>query len=301
MFLLFAALVLAVSCSRVQESAPKPAPPPLEYLGKWGEPGNEPGKLLEPVAIATDEVGNVYIADHGSRYVTKFDSEGHPLLSFQITGRPTGIAVDLGGAMYVTSEDPASLQIFFPEGDFYRQLRGTPRHRFQKLSSVAVDEYGNFFVVDSGADRIDKFNPRGRWVISWGKQGKDSGEFDDPACLAIGLDGYLYVLDKGNLRIMKFSRDGEFFGVWGIQNGAAVSVGPGTGFALSGQNVFLAHPDGHVIQVWTLDGQFRFSDALPGPISADAPMARLAVAASARNELFVLDSAARVLRYRINP
>src|SRR6266849_1340350 len=185
MLLFFAALMLVVSCSGTQEPVPKPVPPPLEYLGEWGAPGTEPGKLLEPVGIATDDVGNVYIADRGSRFVTKFDSGGHPLLSFQISGRPTGIAVDSGGAMYVSTEDPPSLQIFFPEGDFYRQFPGTPAHRFGKPGGVAVDQDGNFFVADSATNNIDKFNPRGRWVKSWGKKGQDAGQFDDPANPAI--------------------------------------------------------------------------------------------------------------------
>ena len=62
------------------------SPPLLTYVGIWGTKGTDPGKLDEPTCIATDALGNAYLADAGSRFVDKFDWKGTPLLSFQDEG-----------------------------------------------------------------------------------------------------------------------------------------------------------------------------------------------------------------------
>src|ERR1700677_448865 len=80
------------------------APLSLTYIGSWGSKGSEPGKLDDPTCIATDSLGNAYLADAGSQFIDKFDWKGSPLISFQDQAmkKPQSIAVDSGGAIYVT-------------------------------------------------------------------------------------------------------------------------------------------------------------------------------------------------------
>ena len=82
----FIALALVGSiagCSEADTRAQSQEPAPLlSYIGAWGERGDSPGQLDEPTCIATDAIGNVYIADAGSRFVEKFDARGGPLLGF---------------------------------------------------------------------------------------------------------------------------------------------------------------------------------------------------------------------------
>lgn len=104
-YLLTAALaaLLAISCGRRADPAPKPQQPPaFEFLGAWGDKGDGPGKLDAPVAFTADALGRVFFADPGSGFVHKFESSGTPLLSFEDSHvlHAAGIAVDSGGAIF---------------------------------------------------------------------------------------------------------------------------------------------------------------------------------------------------------
>ena len=126
--LLFYCSLTAAGCSQAT-SEPMPhaptAAPTLHFIGQWGAPGNGPGQLQQPSGIATNSLGDVFIVDAGSAFISKFAPEGKPLLSFQEDGlnHPQSIAVDHGGALYVTDPVRNSVFIFMPNGDHYRELR----------------------------------------------------------------------------------------------------------------------------------------------------------------------------------
>ncbi len=65
------------------------------------------GDLHQPVGIAADGSGNVYVADAGNNRVRKFDAEGAYLLEWAIEDHDKsaglfGIAADDAGNVYVT-------------------------------------------------------------------------------------------------------------------------------------------------------------------------------------------------------
>jgi tripartite motif-containing protein 71 len=292
-------LLFAVSCSDAQAPAAKPAPPPFEFLAAWGAHGSEPGQLSQPVSLATDTVGNVFVVDAANRYLTKFDSAGHPLLSFGIPQHPVSVAVDLGGAIYVGTSTPPSVSIYFPQGELIREIRGG-RPRFKKLVGIAVDDDGDFYVADADCQCIQKFNPRGRSLKNWGHGGRGPGEFDGLAAIAAGGDGNLYVLDGGNHRIQKFTRDGAFASAW---SGAANELNSLEGIvaiAASDKYVFLADAKNRAIQVRSFDGALRWTESLASHLDPAAG-ASIALSVTPKGELFVLDgSGARILRFRLH-
>ena len=78
--------------------------------------GSEPGHLDQATSIATDALGDIFIADAGSHFIHKFDPQGTPLLSFQDDWikSPQSIAVDRGGAIYTADATRGTVSIFFP-------------------------------------------------------------------------------------------------------------------------------------------------------------------------------------------
>src|SRR5579863_9815770 len=127
---LYVVLALAIACllggcSEGSTHAATEGAAPIAYIGAWGVKGDGPGQLDQPTCIATDSVGDAYIADAGSYFIHKFDPEGTPLLSFQDTAvkNPQSITVDGGGAIYVTDSVRSSAFVFFPNGDRYRELK----------------------------------------------------------------------------------------------------------------------------------------------------------------------------------
>ncbi|HTV59008.1 MAG TPA: NHL repeat-containing protein [Verrucomicrobiae bacterium] len=297
----FAAIFAGLAgCAGSQTSAQTEATPrpPLAFISSWGVKGSDPGQLEDPFNLATDAVGNVFLADGGSGYIDKFDSAGTPLLSFQQSGlkHPQWIAVDSGGAIYVSDPVRASVFVFLPDGDKYRELRVRARPSEDNLLSVAVNDDGTVYVLDGSTGRVSQFNSRLRFARSWLVPGISRGGGALAGPIEAAKDGSLYVADPGSGLIRHLTSEG----------GSEGEIGPpatggklGGRFAVSSNAIFAMDADGRMLHIFSLDGALKSSiDLAPqlGQGSRDAP----AVAASPRQELLVLDnSATRILRYRI--
>ncbi|HEX2711181.1 MAG TPA: hypothetical protein VHM88_03020, partial [Candidatus Acidoferrales bacterium] len=256
---LLAALGPVAACRRQPDPPPKPPPPPLEYLGEWGVQGDGPGQLSKPASLAVDAVGDVYIADQGSRFVHKFDPLGHPLLSFQHPWLefPDDIAVDGGGAIYVADTRRSSILIFHPDGTHLRPIRCARKGRQKQPLAVVVDDERNVFAIEAGLHKIQKFDRHGRLVKAWDLPGEAAGEYASPVDAAVGPDGFLYVLDALRGRVLKFTREGEFIAGWPGGEPSEGAVGGPGGLAVSDKYVFAGDSANHRVQVWTLDGQHK--------------------------------------------
>ena len=54
------------------------------WIKSWGEPGAGPGQFNTPHSIATDDAGNVYVADRGNGRIQVFDGDGKYLREIHI-------------------------------------------------------------------------------------------------------------------------------------------------------------------------------------------------------------------------
>lgn len=79
---------------------------------------------------------------------------------------------------------------------------------FYMPSDIAFDSQGNMYILDAGNNRIQKFNPDGKFLASIGRKGQGPAEFQYPLSLDIDSEGYLYVADSGNQRIQVLKPDG---------------------------------------------------------------------------------------------
>lgn len=280
----------------------KPAAAPLEYLAAWGVKGDGPGQLQDPVSIATDAIGNVYLADAGSRFIHKFSPQGTPLLSFQEgpLKHLQSITVDSGGAIYVTDPVRESVFICFPgDRDRYRELRLRARPTNENLLSVAVASNGLIYVHDSDSNKLFTFTPRMRLVQSWNPPLSDSGARSRPGPIAIGPDYSLYIADAANGRILRYTTERQFVSEIGAGTGELGGKLSGE-FAVSKNYIFAMDVNGRMLHVRTLDGQPKLDVDL-APELGQAPRQAPPLAVSPRGELLVLDGPlSRVLRYRIN-
>src|SRR2546428_180397 len=138
-------------------------------------------ELIQPLGVAVDPAGNVYIADEGSNRIRKVNTAG---IISTIAGNDTqGFSEDGGPATSASLNDP----------------RG-----------VAVDPTGNVYITDRGNFRIRKVNPAG--VISTVAGRGTSGFTGDggpassaqlvPRGVAVGVQADLYIAD-GSLRIRR--------------------------------------------------------------------------------------------------
>ncbi len=86
-------------------------------------------------------------------------------------------------------------------------------------AALCVGPLGRIYVTDIANDRVQKYDPDGMLLASWGQLGSGPGEFNFTECceggIAVSSDGFVYVADSQNNRVQKFTPDGTFLLAWG--------------------------------------------------------------------------------------
>ena len=300
LIVLMCSVALAGCSNATSEPLPKGAASPapsLQFIGQWGVKGDGPGQLSQPSGIAANALGDVFLADIGSAFITKFAYEGKPLLSFQEDGmnHPQAITLDRSGAIYVTDPVRDSVFIFLPNGDRFRELHLRTRPNVENPLSVAVGDDGLIHVLDPAAGKVFTYTIRQRLVQTWEPRETvpAKGHFGP---IVKGPDDLLY-LGTPSGGIMKLTHDGHLTTELLATNGA--SWNPNSGFAIWNNSIFIMDSNGLTLHIVTIDGAPRLDVDL-APQLGQGKRRAPALAVSQRPELLVLDSPeVRVLRYRI--
>jgi DNA-binding beta-propeller fold protein YncE len=159
------------------------------YLRSWGK-----GLFGNPHAIRIDPEGHVWITDNGDHQVMKFTAKGERLLTLGVKGqagtdertfnRPTDIAWAPNGDFYVSDGYGNSRVVKFSKDGKYLKTwgkRGTGPGEFNLPHSVAVDKKGQVYVADRENNRIQIFDPEGRFLKQWTHLGSTQNLFITPA------------------------------------------------------------------------------------------------------------------------
>lgn len=95
---------------------------------------------------------------------------------------------------------------------------------FDTPVDVAQDADGNYYVLDSKNNRVQKFDSFNNFVLAWGASGTRTGQFKDPQAIAVDTTrpdfDYIFVADTGNNRMQVFSFERKsgavtFVDAWG--------------------------------------------------------------------------------------
>ena len=175
-------------------------------VGGYANGTGKAAQFLNPLGVAVDAAGNVYVADTLNSLIRKITPEG-------TVSTLAGVA-DTTGA----KDGPAGSALFFyPQG-------------------VAVDGAGNVYVADTGNATIRKITPHGVVsTLAGTAQNADAGDglgaaaqFSSPFTIAVDTNGILYVADTENSTIRKISPDGTVKTLAGVtgQKGGADGSGP---------------------------------------------------------------------------
>ena len=79
----------------------------------------------------------------------------------------------------------------------------TGNGQFRGSVDIAVDSSGNVYVVDTGNDRVQKFDSNGTFIRTLGSNGTGNGQFSSPESIAVDSSGNVYVVDTFNYRVQK--------------------------------------------------------------------------------------------------
>ena len=128
--------------------------------------------------------------------------------------------------------------------------------QFFKPQNLATDDEQNIYVTDSGNSRVQKFTSDGKFLLSWGTNGKEDGQFLFPTGIAT-FENFVYVVDENQFTVQKFDRDGNFILKWGEFGYKPGQFNFAKGITVDSNGiVYVADTVNHRIQQFTTDGEF---------------------------------------------
>jgi len=171
---------------------------------------------------------------------TCYQSKVAPILKFDPTGKlvaaigtglmnaPHGFHIDRDGNIWVADGNGPqgrghAVYKLSTDGKVLMTLgkpnsAGAGEDQFNAPTDIVTAPNGDIFVTDGhGAKtnaRIVKFSKDGKFIKTWGKEGKDPGEFNEPHGIAMDSQGRLFVADRLNSRIQIFDQDGKYLAEW---------------------------------------------------------------------------------------
>jgi DNA-binding beta-propeller fold protein YncE len=107
-------------------------------------------------------------------------------------------------------QEPAFQSQFFSAVEVIGH-RGAGAGELNKPRSVAVDREDNLYVVDM-TGRVQKFSPRGEFILSWQMPQTDKGK---PKGMSRDADGNIIVLEPHYSRVNHFTPEGKVVWQWG--------------------------------------------------------------------------------------
>jgi sugar lactone lactonase YvrE len=285
----------------------------------WGRVGASPGKLFRPRAIAIDGDDLLYVVDMTPQ-IQVFTGDGALVRSWQPpkfdTGKPSGLSFDKAGNLLVADTHNYRVLVYTPKGKLLDEqtiggVCGNGDGELQFVTDAAQDADGNYFVAQYGEyDRIQKFSPERKFLLSWGEHGQELGQFLRPQKIVLDNRGQVWVTDACNHRVQIFETSGgearlvRSWGQYGHEEGQLsfpYDIWLNSD-ALAGRDngeVYLCEFGNHRVQKFRIDGRFIGSFGRNGRREGelDQPWG---VAGDSLGRMFVLDTYNhRVQRFRL--
>jgi sugar lactone lactonase YvrE len=297
-------------------------------------------------SITVDGTGNLYVTNMEAHTVVKIASTG-VVTALAGTGQPctgggsvstatfcfpSGVAVDGAGNLYVAESGNGTIRKITPAGvvsNFagngnYGNSDGTgAAATFTAPNGIAIDSAGNFYVADTGNQKVRKITPAGLVSTLAGDRVVGSADgvaaaatFRNPQGIATDRQGNVYVADKDNHAIRKITPTGAVTTLAGMADvmGSADGSGAAAGFSApesiaadSSGNFYLTDTFNHTIRkitptglVSTLAGKAGVNGSADGSVAAATFGYPRGIAIDSLGNLYVADTGNGTVR-KITP
>jgi hypothetical protein len=107
-------------------------------------------------------------------------------------------------------KNETKMRIGFIEDLSIGEAEGDENYMFGRSIVFNTDGEGNFYVGDSDNNKILKYNPQGKYILTIGRKGQGPGEFQSLSVPRFDKDNNLYIADSINNRISFFDKNGKY-------------------------------------------------------------------------------------------
>lgn len=227
----------------------------IGYSNSWG---NKPYFFSEPLDVAVDAAGNIWVVEYSNHRVTVYYGLNNSLAT---TGHEPGeFKMGIGHgrvwhkAIYSTdgvTEDPDGFPLYstahicprrtwYPSASGYAWITNATSYAGTPPAPYNSDSNGNKIIYNEGrvtsdpvaSNRINYYSPPG-----WGKH-----YFYYPRGITIDADGYVYITDFYNYRFLVYDINGNF--IRGIGYGTTwtdAQTDPATDWAIGAESDYNRH------------------------------------------------------------
>jgi len=163
------------------------------------------GGLNQPVGVAIDGPGDVWVSNNGAASISEFGPDGSALspptgftgggLAGGGTNLLAGIAIDSNGNVWVANPTTPSLSEFNSSGVAISGSGGYTGGGLNYPDFLAVDASNNVWTGNRGDSSLSEFNSSGTAVT--GLNGYIGGGLSSPSGIAIDISGNVWTADNG--------------------------------------------------------------------------------------------------------
>jgi DNA-binding beta-propeller fold protein YncE len=184
--------------------------------------------LASPAGMAIDNENRfLYVADPELDQVLVYDADpphkllrkmgttgkGHTLTAPGDFAKPTNVAVDKDGTIFVSDTFNDRVEVFDADGKFIRTFGkpGDGPGYFARPKGIAVDADGHVWVADGVQDRVQVFTPEGQLLIWMGGHGSYPGQFNALAGITIDKNNRVFTSEQyaGRVQMFRYVTDSE--------------------------------------------------------------------------------------------
>ena len=176
--------------------------------------------MVDPGGLALDRENRLlYVADVTLDQVLVYDADSFKLLrkigttghNHELTtpgdfSRPTGVAVDQDGNLYVCDTLNNRVEIFDADGKFVSAFgkAGDGPGYFARPKGIAIDSDGHIWVADGQQDRVQVFNKEAQLLITFGGHGILPGQFQGLVGIASDKNNRVFTSEMYPGRVQQF-------------------------------------------------------------------------------------------------
>ena len=224
-----------------------------------GSKGSAEGQYNYPLGVAINKDRDIITADRNNNRLQITTREGRVkkilrFTQFNKAFTPCDIAISSDNIYY--SLDDGNNQVVVSDENGH-VIRCFGQDELKNPHGLAISPVnGNVHVTDWGGHCVRIYTQHGKYIRSFGSQGKGQVQFSWPCYIAVGSSGMVFVADYDNHRIQVFNGDDKYLYSFDCKSGDG-EVGYPFGISIENDKyVYVSTDDPDCIMKYESSGKF---------------------------------------------